>query len=137
MKNIIFTFLLFIFSITAIAQSRYSFIDFKDAKQPAIVNEYKYPEGIVSGAYTNRLEKLGYKGKESKGYMVYRGVSLPELGPGTYDLFIKVDRKSRKDKDESNLTLLVSKGNDVFISDIDDPTLMNNAKMWINRMDSG
>ena len=79
---------------------------------------------------------MGYKGKESKGFMVYRGVTTPELGPGAYDLFIRVERKSRKDRDASNLTMLVSKANDVFVSDLDDPTLMNNAKIWINKMDS-
>lgn len=136
MKNLIYSLIVLAFGLPAAGQSRYAFIDFKDAKQPAIVNEYKYSEKVVSGAYTSRLEKLGYKGKESKGYMVYRGVSLPELGAGTYDLFIRVDRKSRKERDESNLTLLVSKGNDVFVSDLDDAMLMANAKNWINKMDS-
>ena len=122
--------------VPAIGQSRYSFIDFNKAKQPAIVNDYNFSDNTVTKAIAGRMEKLGYKGKESKGFMVYRGVMLTELGPGPYDLYVKVDRKSRKEKDASSLTMLVSKGNEVFVSDIDDPVLMGNAKAWINKMDS-
>lgn len=136
MKRFLLIFFILGLMIPVFAQSRYSFIDFNKAKQPAIVNDYIFSDNTVTKAIDGKMEKMGYKGKESKGFMVYRGVMIAELGPGPYDLYIKVDRKSRKEKDASSLTMMLSKGNEVFVSDIDDPVLMGNAKAWINKMDS-
>jgi hypothetical protein len=42
------------------------------------------------------------------------------------------DRISRKNKDNSTLTLLISKGYDNFASDSSDATLINNGKQYLN-----
>jgi len=78
------------------------------------------------------MEQKGYKGKENKGYMVFKGVTLAELGSGTYDLYFKADRKSRKEKDITILTMLVSSGYEKFISESDNATAMDGAKSFLN-----
>ena len=130
--NILF-FTLFV-SVTANSQAHYVFIDFKDAQKPAIQNEFSYPEKTVNDAIQDRLNKMGYKGKDVKGYTVYRGVVLPELGNQPYDLYFKVDRKSRKDKDVSVVNMLISSGNENFISDSSDSRTINNAKNFLDNL---
>ena len=122
------------FAVSASAQSRYVFIDFKDVQKPGIQNDFSYPESTVSKAISDKMEKLGYKGKDSKGFKMYKGVALPELGSATYDLYFKVDRKSKKQKDMSTVTMLVSTGNENFITEADDSQTINNAKYFLDNL---
>ena len=135
MKKLIYTLIaILLFNITVRSQARYVFIDFKDGQRPAVVNDFSYPESTVSKAIRDKMEKSGYKGKDSKGYTMYKNVSLPELGSGTYDVYFKVDRKSKKEKDLSEVTMLVSRGNEVYISEADDPQTINNAKSYLDNL---
>jgi hypothetical protein len=135
MKKLIYTLIaILLFNITVSSQSRYVFIDFKDGQRPAIVNEFSYPESTVSKAIRDKMEKSGFKGKDTKGYTMYKNVSLPELGSGTYDVYFKVDRKSKKEKDMSEVTMLVSRGNEVYITEADDAQTINNAKAYLDNL---
>jgi hypothetical protein len=135
MKKIIYTLVAILFlNITLKAQSHYVFIDFKNAQRPAIQSEYSFPQKTVSDAIENKLNKLGYKSKEIKGYTVFKGVILPELGNQPYDLYFNVDRKSRKDKDVAVVNMLVSSGNEIFLSDSSDSRTMNNARSFLDNL---
>ena len=135
MKKIFYTLTAFLFfNISVFAQSQYVFIDFKDARRPGIQNEYPYPEKTVSNAIEDKLKKLGYKSKDSKGYTIYKGVMLPELGNQPYDLYFKIDRKSKKDKDVAVVNMLVSLGNEIFISDSSDSRVISNAKTFLDNL---
>ena len=135
MKKYLF-FLVSVFFINGAAhsQAQYKFIDFKDAQRPAISVDLPYPEKTVDGALQSKMAKLGYKGKESKGFKEYKGVLMPELGPATYDLYFAIDKKSKKEKDASTVTMLVSKGNENFITEADDPQTINNAKQILDNL---
>ncbi|MBA3674355.1 MAG: hypothetical protein H0W75_05250 [Chitinophagaceae bacterium] len=135
MKKYIYTIAaLLLFHTNLFSQARYVFIDFKDGQKPALQNDVSYSEKVVSGAIKTKLGKMGYKGKESKGFDVYRGVTLPELGAGTYDLYFKVDRKSKKEKDISTVTMLISRGNEVYITEAEDSQTINNAKSFLDNL---
>ena len=124
-------FIAFISSVS-FGQSRYVFIDFKDAQKPAVANEYPYPEKTVTNAINDKMEKLGYKGKDSKGFIIYKGVTLSQLGSQSYDLYFKIDRKSRRDKENTSVNLLLAKGNEIFITEADDASTINNAKAFMD-----
>ena len=135
MKKIIYTLIvILIFNLSAFAQSQYVFINFKDAQRPAIQNEFSFSDKTVTNAIDDKLTRLGYKGKDYKGYTVYKGVVLPELGNQPYDLYFKVDRKSRKDKDAAVVNMLISTGNEIFISDTSDSRTINNAKSFLDNL---
>ncbi len=52
---------------------------------------------------------MGTKPKEIKGFMVYRNVLLTSIDPvKPVDAFIKVDRKSKKEKDQTLIYFIVS-----------------------------
>lgn len=118
----------------AFSQAQYKFIDFKNVQRPAIVYDVPYPEKTVDGALADKFSKMGYKGKESKGFTMYRGVSMPELGPGNYDIYIAMDKRSRKEKDITTVTMLLSRGNDNFVSDSADAPLIANGKKFLESL---
>jgi len=135
MRKISYTLItLFIFTINVSAQARYVFIDFKDVKKPGVQNEFAYSDKTISDAIDDKMTKMGYKSKDVKGYTVYRSVLLPELGNQAYDLYFKVDRKSRKEKDNAVVTMLVSSGNENFISDSSDSRTMSNARKYLDNL---
>ncbi len=126
----------FIFSIalylSAAAQSRIATVEYQKINRQAVVSEIPFPEKTIRDAIDNKMEQMGYKGKDSKGYTVYKGVRMPELGNDSYDLYFMADRKSRKEKENSTLTLMISKGFDSFIADSTDSKVMDNAKNYVD-----
>lgn len=98
------------------AQARSTEVDYLKQKRPAVVNDVPFDSKTIENAIDDTFSKLGYKSTSSKGFTVYKGVRLPELGLDTYDLYFMVDKKSRRDKDNSTVTMMVSKGFDSFVS---------------------
>ncbi len=122
------------FAATAMAQSTTATVAYQKINRQAVVNEMPFPEKTVRNALDDKMQKQGYKGKDVKGYTVYQGVRLPELGPDSYDLYFMADRKSRKEKETAVLTMLISKGYDNFVADSTDATVINNAKTYLNNL---
>jgi serine phosphatase RsbU (regulator of sigma subunit) len=56
---------------------------------------------------------------------------MPELGSAEYDLYFMAERKSRRNKDNSTLTLLISKGADNFADMTKDAALITNAMKYL------
>jgi hypothetical protein len=116
----------------AMAQSRTETVEYQKIKRQSIVAEIPFPEKTIKDAIDNKMEAMGYKGKESKGFVVYKGVKMPELGNDSYDLYFMADRKSRKEKENSTLTLMITKGFDSFVSDSSDAKVISNAKNYLD-----
>jgi hypothetical protein len=114
------------------SQAHIQKVEYLNTNRDAIVNEIPFTEKTISMAIADTLEKLGFKGKSSKGYMIYQGVKIAALGNEAYDLYFSIDRKSRKEKDVSSVTLLISKGIDNFITDATDQQLMQKAISYMN-----
>lgn len=112
------------------AQARLATADYNKTMQPAVENNYPFSEKTVSRAIEDKMQKIGYKGKDTKGYTVYRGVKMAELGPDTYDLFFKVDGK----KDNATVTLMISSGYDKFIGESDNSTVIDNSKKYLESL---
>jgi hypothetical protein len=100
----------------------------------AVTNEIAFPEKTIMKAIDDKMVQLGYKGKDSKGFTVYRSVRLPELGNGEYDLYFMAERKSRRNKDNSTVTLMISKGGDNFATSKDDAGLFADAKKYLENI---
>ncbi len=99
-----------------------------------MVNEYPFEPGITEDAVISKMKSLGYGYKSSKGFDVFKMVKLPELGSETYDLYYKVERKSKKEKDKSVLTLLISTGYENFINDTTGAEVLSRAKKYANEL---
>lgn len=113
MRKLILLFLLQIaFSIYVSAQVSEGEIEFNKVKRTVKTMEVEQGPEIVESAVKARMLKHGYKPTESKGWLIFKSVNNPEFSDEIFDLHVKVERKSRKEKDVSVVHFFVSKPND-------------------------
>jgi hypothetical protein len=120
--------------ITVNAQSYSGSTEYNKTPQPAAIAELPYGAGMVEDAIKYKMEKMGFSGKETKGFRTYKSIKVPEISAEPVDLLFKVERKSRRDKDASFVYMLVSKGNDRFLSDTLDAVTFTNAKTYLGNV---
>ena len=84
--------------------------EYNGQKYPCYIIEYNLPPDETENVIKNKLQSQGYKADNSKGYLVYRNVRLQALdSTEAQDVFFKIDRKSRKEKDKSLVTMISAK----------------------------
>lgn len=86
--------------------------EYQKKEQAALIVELPYPPGVVEDAIKDHLNKRGHKANSSKGYYLFKGTKLDSLSGMDHDLYFKVERKSRKEKDASVVYLFVTKPNE-------------------------
>jgi hypothetical protein len=118
----------------SLAQARYTTTEFQKTMRPAVVVDVPFPEKTISNAIEDKMNKSGYKGKSVKSFMLYSGVRQAEMGTEPLDMYFLVDKVSRKDKGNSTVTLMLSKGFDAFVSDSSNAALIANAKTYLNNL---
>ncbi len=104
------------FSAAVFAQAYYSKVEYNKKKQDAFAIDYTYSPEAVENAIVTKMEKLGYRTKEEKGlfnkdkgFRIYKNAFISEISENSMDYILKVERKSRRDKDEAVLYLLLQK----------------------------
>jgi len=132
MKQIYLLVAIFFFSVTAFAQARITTAQYQKISQPALEIEIPFAEKTVMKSVVDKLESAGYKGKDTKGYYTFTGVKLPEFGTESYDLYFKTERKSRREKDNTLLTMLIGNGYEKFIDEAAGSVVIGNAKKFLN-----
>ena len=100
-------------------------LEMNKKKVPSIVTQVPVAPSITEEAIRDKLSQKGYIGKESKGVILYKGVRIPEISNELVDLYLKVERKSRKDKDESLVYVTVSKGYENYVTPVNDSATVN------------
>ncbi|MDE3248576.1 MAG: hypothetical protein KGO82_07955 [Bacteroidota bacterium] len=109
--------------------------EFQKTTQPAAVIELPYAENVVEKAIADYMMKKGSKGNDSKGFKTFRGYKLRDSQDYTSDLYFKIDRKSRKEKDVTVVSLVVGKnGEDVKARVAPDNSSLDGAKDLLNDM---
>ena len=122
------------FYLSATAQSELTKVTYLKVERLAVENEIPFPEKTIMKAIDVKMEQMGYKGKDSKGFTIYKSVRLPEIGGGEYDLYFMAERKSRRNRDNSTLTLMISKGFDDFVTLKTDAEIIENAKKYLENI---
>lgn len=102
--------------------------------------DYIYPPEAVENAFVQKMEKLGYKPKEEKGllnkdrgFLVFKNAYVTDISSDRMDYVIKVERKSRKESDESILYVVMMK-DDVNVLDKLDAYDVGRSKSFLNNM---
>lgn len=126
--------------IAARAQAFEDNVQYDKKKQPAIAINYNYPVLAVENAFVLKMEKMGYKAKEEKGifnkdkgFIVFKNAYVTDISAGRMDYIIKVEKKSRKESDESVMYMIMMKdGENAMIKmDAED---VGKAKLFLNNM---
>jgi hypothetical protein len=109
-------------------------IEWQGKKVPAISVDVYQNEAVTEVAIKEYFEKMGYNAKSAKGIYSYKGIRLKDIDAKTnYDVLIKVDRKSRQEKDASVVYMSMAKDYDNYIrSSSDDETIENLRKFVSN-----
>jgi len=140
MKQVIFLLLTVTLSSHVIAQAYEGSIEYDKKKQRAFVIDYHYSQEAVENAVIQKMQNLGYKGKEEKGlfnkdkgFHVFKNAYVTDISQSSMDYMFKVEQKSRREKDESVLYLIIyNSGNNAMekftVYDIDQ------AKSFLNKL---
>ena len=128
--------------MAARAQSSSTTIQYNEKMQPALVLELPNTTEDAEGTIIQKLKETGYnvetqghlfwKKNKIDGFYVFNNVVLPSLSNQKLDMYFKVVQKNQEEKDNSTVYLLVSSGNENFVSPDGDTTLWNSSKMFLN-----
>jgi len=130
MKRSLLISLFWCLPILITSQAKQGTIEYKKKKQDCFYINYNLPPEAVENALVNKLARMGYKGREEKGmfnkdkgFNVYKEATLSDISSGKYDYAVSIERKSKKESDESVLYLIIL-NNDVSAM----PSLSNDEK---------
>ena len=136
----LFIFLFVISTLPAVSQTLPTSINYNKTTQQGLMLELPYSQDVCEGFIVNSLKNIGYdpesKGKlfwknnKVNGFYTFKNVSIEGISHPV-DLYFKVDQKSRRQKDESIIYLLVSNGDEKFVNDSDANTF-NVAQKLMN-----
>ncbi len=88
--------------------------EYNGQKYPCYVMEYDLPPDATEEVIKSEMKKQGYNAVKSKGYIMYRNVRLENLNNNTpQDVLFKIDRKSRKENDQTLVTLISAKPGEI------------------------
>lgn len=136
-KTVFFLIGLLFLGTIAHSQAYESNIQYDKKKQQGLAIEFSYPAEAVENAINGKLSKMGFKPKEEKGilnrdkgFFVYKNIYITDIMNERLDYMIKVERKSRKEKDEAILYMIMMKGDQNALT-IMGPDGANNAKYFL------
>ncbi len=117
-------------------QAQEGSVEYQKTQQPAAVIELPYAPDIVNAAMNDYLSKKGKsKGSDLKGFTTFRNTQVLQNDMANADLYFKVERKSRKEKEVSIVSLLLS------LPKVGEPTVntvhhldMEQAKTYLNEL---
>jgi len=141
-KQYMLVIVLVIGMMTARAQSSSTTIQYNDKMQPGLVLELPNTTGEAEGTILQKLKETGYnhetegalfwKKNKKDGFYVFNNVVLPSVSNQKLDMYFKVVQKNNEEKNNSTVYLLVSSGNENFVSPDGDTTLWNSSEMFLN-----
>ncbi|MBC7903755.1 MAG: hypothetical protein H7Y27_10040 [Gemmatimonadaceae bacterium] len=132
MKRTIILFSMLLIIGAASGQARETTVENTAAKQEAAMIEVPYSPDMVTAAMNDYLTKKGRsKGTNIKGYTAYRNQNQASADSVNADLYFKVERKSRSEKETSIVTLLL---NTPAVSTAPNTAFLNmeQAKQYLN-----
>lgn len=100
------------FAVFVNAQVTEGQAEFNKIKRTVKVMEVNQEPDIVEEAIKTKMLKYGNKPSESKGWMVFKNVNSKQVSDEMCDLYVKVEKKSRKEKETSVVSFFASKPND-------------------------
>jgi hypothetical protein len=109
-------------------------VEYQKKEQPALIIELPYSPQVVEDAIKDYLNKRGSKASSSKGYQMFKGTRLSELDTEGSDVYFKVERKSRKEKDASVVYMFVTKPNENPITRVVETQDLSAARSFVNNM---
>ncbi|MFO0414595.1 MAG: hypothetical protein ACK50E_03000 [Bacteroidota bacterium] len=115
MKHLSFT-LICMFSVIGSFAQYFTDIEWQKQKFPAVQISIAFSQEITEDAIKIEMGKLGYSPSQEKGGLLYKAVKLIEIGPDSYDILFKVQKKGRKESESADVYMAVSRGNNNYVA---------------------
>lgn len=112
MKKILFLALSLLPACLLFAQAQEGVVAYQKTQQPAAMIHLPYSSGVVNDAMDDYLSKKGTKSDHLKGFKTFRNTRLSENDTVYADLYFKVTRMSREEKEKTTVYLLVGMPNE-------------------------
>jgi hypothetical protein len=108
MKKIILLLSILLVSVLVYGQAYEGAVQYEKGLQPAAVIELPYPPSVVNAAMDDYLSKKGKsRANDIKGFSTFRNTQPVQNDSVNADLYFKTERKSRKEKEVTLVSLLV------------------------------
>lgn len=108
MKKTILFFSILLISLLSYGQAQEGTVEYQKRLRPAAVIELPYPPSVVDAAMNDYLSKKGKSRKDNvKGFSTFRNTDPVQSDSINADLYFKTERKSRKEKEVTVISLLV------------------------------
>lgn len=128
------------FVTMASSQAYEGTIQYDKKKQRAVMIDYGFTAEAVENAFVQKMARLGYKPKEEKGilnkdkgFLVFKNSYVTDISSERMDYIVKVERKSRKEKDEAVLYVILSR-DEKNLMDALSPEDIGRAKSYLNNL---
>lgn len=129
----LFSSLLFVFcGLITTAQSTTGTTVFGKVAQSSVIYDLPYSEDVVAVALEKKMSSYNASLKKVKGFYVYRSVVVPEISSRPINLYFSINKKGRKDKNESTLSMLIADDKDTFLESANEVDLFNRGKEFVN-----
>ncbi|MDR0605542.1 MAG: hypothetical protein LBG80_14685 [Bacteroidales bacterium] len=92
-----------------------------------------YDVKLTTAAMQSRLEHVsGLKGTTMKGFRYYQSQPFADFGVLNYDIYTKVTAIGKRKEQKTIVYLLVSTGNENFVTTASHPQLLESMKIFLN-----
>lgn len=107
-KKTILFFSILLISVFSYGQAQEGTVEYLKKMQPAAVIELPYAPSVVDAAMNDYLSKKGKsRSNDVKGFSTFRNTQPVQADTVNADLYFKTERKSRKEKEVTVISLLV------------------------------
>jgi chromosome segregation ATPase len=107
-------------------------IEWQGKKVPAMTTEIYQNANTTEAAIKEYFEKLGFFAKVQKGILSYKNIKLSDIDDDPYDVLIKIDRRSKQEKDASIVYFSMAKNYDQYIKNSSDDKLKKRVETFIS-----
>jgi hypothetical protein len=137
MKKTILFFSILLVSLLSYGQAQEGTVEYQKRLQPAAVIELPYPPSVVDAAMNDYLSKKGKSRKDNvKGFSTFRNTDPVQSDSINADLYFKTERKSRKEKEVTVISLLVMPAEEQNNTSNLHYLKMDDAKNYLNELAS-
>ncbi len=110
-------------------------VEYQKGYKTAAVVELPYKPEVVETAVKDYMLKRGVKEQKNRGFQVFKAARLSPTDGEVADLYFKVERKSRKDANISNVYLVVGRPNEnVGLRTAEDRYRLEDGRTFLNEM---
>ncbi|MDR1180587.1 MAG: hypothetical protein LBL13_01215 [Bacteroidales bacterium] len=135
MRRVFFSISMMIISVIAFTQTAMDetiTFDKKNVSGVSIVVS-DYDVKLTSAAIQYRFEQVsGLKGATMKGFRYYQSQPFSEFGALNYDIYTRVTTIGKRKEQKTIIYLLVSTGNENFVTPASNPDIIDKVKSFLN-----